>query len=100
MASMTARSRPSEKLGTRSTSFAISELSLSRPAVDRGHRPWLFRLTVYDTLTVALLPALSTAVTLNVCLPSVLVSMAAPDATGPRHEAMPEPESWHAYFAR
>jgi hypothetical protein len=43
------------------------------------------------TLCDVLLPALSVVVTLNVCEPTVEVSMGLPEATGPLHVATPDP---------
>jgi hypothetical protein len=39
----------------------------------------------------ALLPALSLEVTVNACVPAVVVSMGPPEATGPLHDATPDP---------
>ena len=48
---------------------------------------------MYVTVRVDGLPAVSVAVTSNVLVPVDEVSIGFPFATGPRHEATPEPPS-------
>jgi hypothetical protein len=53
-------------------------------------------VTVYDVEVDAALPARSVALTVNVCVPTALVLIGAPLATGPVHTAMPEGASVQA----
>ncbi|PTL59658.1 hypothetical protein [Paraconexibacter algicola] len=57
--------------------------------------------TVYETVVVVLLPAWSTAVTVNVFVPRVAVSIGEPSSTVPLQVAMPVPpvSSVHAKSA-
>src|SRR4051812_31197718 len=57
------------------------------------------RYTLYVRLTELLLPATSSAVTVNVCVPAVAVSNGLPDGTGPAQDARPEATSEHEYDA-
>ena len=50
-------------------------------------------ITKYECSTDATLPSPSAAFTVKLCGPVVDVSIAAPFATGPVHEAIPEPSS-------
>ena len=52
-------------------------------------------------MSVVTLPALSVAVTVNVCVPTVEVSIGEPFGTVPTQVSMPEPVclSAHLYFA-
>ena len=52
--------------------------------------------TLYVTLTVEELPAVSMAVTVNVLVPLDDVSTGVPFATGPLHDVVPEPPSLQA----